>query len=126
MKSILRVGLFYFCLALLVAGCSESDPEPACIQAEVIGPDNCGSDWYLLKLENDISGKSNSYVGQLQSGYVTTNNLPDEYKQPGLKINVALDLLEEGGSICLAVYMVYPAVSVKRVCAVTAAKSSEG
>jgi len=121
MKNIIHVCFLFICLSV-IAGCAESDPEPSCIQAEVIGPDCGGNGWYLLKLENDVSGKSNSYIGQLQSGFVTTNNLPDEYKQPGRKINVSVDLLEDDGPFCVAVYVMYPAVSVKKVCSAAPVK----
>ncbi len=126
MKKILYIGLLYCCMLLVVGSCTESDSEPAptCIQAEVIGPD-CDSGWYILKLENEAPDGSGKYVGQLQSGYVTTDNLPDAYKQPGRKLSVAVDIIGNYGPRCVTVTVMYPAVSVKRICASASATANE-
>lgn len=115
MKSFLYIGLLYICLSLLVISCTDSAPEPACIQAEVVGAD-CEAGWYILKLENETANQSKNYVGQLQSGFVTTNNLPDAYKEPGRRIGVAVEIIGEYSPRCVTVTVMYPAVRVKRVC----------
>ena len=118
MKSFLYIALLYLTLSLLVVGCSENTPEPACIKAEVIGTD-CEKGWYILKLSDDkasIEKKGHSYIGQLQGGFVTTDNLPESHRQVGNKLEVALDLNGDYGPRCVAVNVMYPAVRVKRVC----------
>lgn len=117
MKSILFICFLYICLSFLVIGCTDADPKPTCIQAEVVGPD-CKAGWYILKLEQEAFNKTGEYIGQLQSGYVTTDNLPDAYKEPGLRIGVAVELNGEYSPTCLTLTVIYPAVRVKRVCEV--------
>jgi hypothetical protein len=118
MKSTFCIALLYLCLSVLITSCSKNDPEPACVQADVIGPDACGSGWYVLRL----NATENKNQGILPGGcydtatYVTVNNLPEEYRQAGLKINVSLEEKENDGPLCLAVYMMYPAASIKRIC----------
>ena len=120
MRSFLYIVLFYLCLSLLVVSCSESnDPEPACMQAEVVGPDNCQEGWYVLKLQDNVTAaasQSNSYIGQLHGGYVTTHNLPEEYRQPGHRLSLSLEVDDEPTQVCEAVYVIYPTVRVVRVC----------
>jgi len=120
MKSFLCIVLVYLCLSVLAVGCSEkNDPSPTCLQAEVVGPDNCQSGWYVLKLQDDTNAtgrQSNSYIGQLHGGFVTTNSLPVEYRQQGRRLSVSLELNEEPTQICTAVNIIYPAVRVVRVC----------
>ncbi|WP_242920854.1 hypothetical protein [Pontibacter liquoris] len=117
MKSILYLALFYLCLLLLVVSCTEKEPEPACLQAEVVGAD-CQNGWYVLRLleENSTESHKGDYVGQIQSGYVTTDNLPEAYRQTGKRLNVALELNGEYSPRCVAVHMMYPAVRITRVC----------
>ncbi len=114
---LLRLAL-YLVFALLYQGCSESVPEPTCVKAEVVGVD-CDNRWYILHLVEDPEKqeRNGSYIGQLQEGYVTTDNLPDAYKQPGLTIEVALDINSENSPLCTAVNIMYPTVRVKKVCA---------
>lgn len=122
MKSFLCIVILYLCLSMLVVSCSEHEPAPTCMEAEVIGPDNCQSGWYILKLEENAAlagSKSNNYVGQLQGGYVTARNLPEEYRQEGRKLSVSLELDEEPTQVCPAIYMMYQSVRVVRVCAQT-------
>ncbi|GAA4433805.1 hypothetical protein GCM10023188_23860 [Pontibacter saemangeumensis] len=121
MRSFLYIVLVYLCLSLLVVSCSESnDPAPACMQAEVVGPDACQPGWYVLKLQDDakVTGnQSNSYIGQLHGGYVTTSTLPGEYRQAGRRLSVSLEVDDEPTQICTAVNVIYPTVRVVRVCA---------
>lgn len=121
MRSFLCIVLGYLFLSLLVVSCSESnDPAPACLQAEVVGPDSCQQGWYVLKLQDDaeVTGnQSNSYIGQLHGGYVTTNTLPEEYRQAGRRLSVSLEVDDEPTQICTAVNIIYPTVRVVRVCA---------
>lgn len=121
MKSFLCIVLFYLCLSLLVVSCSErDDPAPACIQAEVVGPDNCQSGAYVLKLQDDTDitdRQSNSYIGQLHGGYVTTTSLPEAYRQVGRRLSLSLEVDDEPTQICPAVNILYPPVRVVRVCA---------
>ena len=120
MRSFLYIVLFYLCLSLLVVSCSESnDPEPACMQAVVVGPDNCQEGWYVLKLQDNATAaasQSNSYIGQLHEGYVTTHNLPEEYRQPGRRLRLSLEVDDEPTQVCEAVHVIYPTVRVVRVC----------
>lgn len=120
MRSFLYIVLFYICLSLLVVSCSESnDPEPACMQAEVVGRDNCQEGWYVLKLHDNATAaanQSNSYIGQLHGGYVTTHNLPEEYRQPGRRLRLSLEVDDEPTQVCEAVHVIYPTVRVVRVC----------
>ncbi|MCX2738441.1 hypothetical protein [Pontibacter anaerobius] len=123
MKSLVYIILLYLCLALLAAGCSKSAPVPACTAAEVVAQD-CQPGWYVLKLEDDseeMAGKTGSYVGQLHGGFVTTNNLPDEYRQVGTTVRLRLQLNGSDGPRCTANYMMYPAVKVMAVCGEPAA-----
>ena len=116
MKNSLRIIFLYFGLATLTVSCQKDAPAPACLQVEVIGED-CETGWYILKIENNTErGQSNNYLGQLQDGYVTTDNLPAKYQQEGLRINAALELNGEYGPRCVAVTVMYPAVKVTRVC----------
>ena len=119
MKSTFCIALLYLCLSLLITSCaSDNDPEPACVQAEVVGPE-CGGEWYLLR----VPDREQTVAGILPGGcyvagtLVAVNNLPAGYRQPGLKIRVALEEIKEGGPRCQPVYTVYykPA-SIKRIC----------
>lgn len=111
-------------LILLLGSCQEDAPAPACLQVEVMGAD-CNANWYILKIENTPAAatQTNNYLGQLQRGYVTTDNLPEEYRQPGLKLNVALELNGEYGPRCVTVAVMYPAVKVTRVCSTPVTES---
>lgn len=111
--------IFYLCLSMLVVSCTENDPAPTCMQAEVIGPDHCQQGWYILKLKDDaaLAGtQSNRYIGQLHGGYVITRSLPEEYRQEGRQLELSLELDEEPTQICPTIYVIYPAVRVVRVC----------
>lgn len=124
MKSFLCIVILYLCLSMLVVSCSDAgnEPEPTCMEAEVIGPDNCQNGGYILKLEENASlagSKSNHYVGQLHGGYVTARNLPEAYQQAGSKLKITLELDEEPTQVCPAIYVIYPAVRVVRVCVQT-------
>lgn len=119
MKSFLCVVLFYLCLSMLVVSCSENDPAPTCLEAEVVGPDGCQAGWYILRLQEDanVAGKqSNCYIGQLHEGYVTTNSLPREYQQEGRRLRLSLEPDGESAQSCTAVHVIYPAVRVVQVC----------
>jgi len=118
MKSILYTTLLYIGLALFIVGCQKDAPEPECLQVEVMGAD-CESGWYILKIVNSGANgtQGNGYLGQLQNGFVTTDNLPEQYRQPGLKLNAALELNGEYAPRCVAVTVMYPSVKVTRVCA---------
>ncbi|NDK56104.1 hypothetical protein [Pontibacter fetidus] len=117
MKNSFKILFLYLTLALLTVSCQkEEDPTPACLQVEVIGAD-CDSSWYILKIEGaDANGQQGNYLGQLQNGYVTTDNLPEAYRQPGTKLEAALELNGEYGPRCVTVTVMYPAVKVTRVC----------
>lgn len=118
MKSLGYITLLYLCLALLATSCTKSAPVPACVAAEVVSQD-CESGWYILKLEDDseeVSSKSGSYVGQLHGGYVTTDKLPELYRQPGLRVNLRLELNTAYGPLCVTSFMRYPVVRVIEVC----------
>lgn len=117
MKSAFKILFLYVSLALFIVSCQDEDtPEPVCLQVEVIGAD-CDSNWYILKIENsDASGQPGNYKGQLQSGYVTTDNLPEAYKQPGLKMEATLEVNGEYAPRCVTIAVMYPAVKVTRVC----------
>jgi len=118
MKSTLCIALLYLLLSLLVVSCAEEEAVPSCVQVEVVGPD-CGTGWYVLRiLETEDRGRqrSNEYVGQLQSGFVTTDNLPQELRVPGRVLNLALERNGEYGPLCAAVHMMYPPVKVRQVC----------
>lgn len=117
MKNTFKILFLYFTLALVTVSCqNEEDPEPACLKVEVIGAD-CDSKWYILKIvDADVNGQQGNYLGQLQNGYVTTDNLPVAYRQPGTKLEAALELNGEYGPRCVTVTVMYPAVKVTRVC----------
>jgi hypothetical protein len=116
MKNTLRIIFLYLGLTILTVSCQKDAPAPACLQIEVIGED-CETGWYILKIENDANGQqSNNYLGQLQNGYVTTDNLPAKYQKEGLRINAALELNGEYGPRCVAVTVMYPAVKVTNIC----------
>ncbi|MCJ8166994.1 hypothetical protein MKJ04_19285 [Pontibacter sp. E15-1] len=127
MKTFLSAVLVSLCLLVLAAGCSErNDPAPACLQAEVIGPDSCQPGWHILKLQDDAtltSSQSNSYIGQLHGGYVTASNLPQAYQQPGSRLNLTLEVDDSPTQVCVAVHILYPPVRVKRVCQAAAGDS---
>ncbi len=117
MKRNLYLSLLCLCLSVVMFSCSENDPEPLCLQVEVVGAD-CENGWYILHVldENFEAQKTKDYKGPLQAGYVTTNNLPQEYRQPGQRLSLALDTNGENSPRCVAVTVMYPAVTVKRVC----------
>ncbi|WP_242926637.1 hypothetical protein [Pontibacter vulgaris] len=117
MKRSFYLNLLCFCLSVVMFGCSENDPEPLCLQVEVVGAD-CENGWYLLHVldENFIVQNTQDYTGPLQAGYVTTDNLPLEYQQAGRRLNVAMDTNGERSPRCVAVTVMYPAVTIKRVC----------
>lgn len=117
MRSTLFIALLYLCLSLLMSSCSDdSTPQPTCLQVEVVGAD-CESGWYVLQIIEKDTPTTSSYKGQLQSGFVTTDNLPEAYRQPGQQLEVALEVNGEYGPRCLAFMMIYPSVRVKHVCA---------
>lgn len=118
MKSTLCIALFYLLLSLLVVSCAdEEEAVPTCVQVEVIGTD-CENGWYVLRIqEDDKPQRSNAYVGQLQSGFVTTDNLPLDLRTPGLLVELSLERNSAYGPRCTAVHMLYPPVKVKQVCA---------
>ena|SRR5688572_24766419 len=117
MKNSFKILSLYLMLALFTVSCQrEEDPGPACLKVEVIGAD-CDANWYILKIEDaEVNGQQGNYLGQLQNGYVTTDNLPEAYKQPGTKLEAALQLNGEYGPRCVTVTVMYPAVKVTRVC----------
>ena len=118
MKTIGCIILLYLCLALMVSGCNKAAPVPACTMAEVVAQD-CAPGWFILKLEDDtedVATKAGSYVGQLHGGYVTTSNLPEQYRQPGQKVSLRLELNGSDGPRCTANAMLYPPVRVAGVC----------
>lgn len=118
MKTFGYITILYLCLALLASGCAKTAPVPACAVAEVVAQD-CQPGWYILKLEDDseeVAGKTGSFVGQLHGGFVTTGNLPEQYRQAGTKISLRLQLNGSEGPRCTANYMMYPAVKVVDVC----------
>ncbi|WP_187262542.1 hypothetical protein [Pontibacter beigongshangensis] len=120
MKPAFYLALIFLCLSLLAISCSGEEPVPvACVQAEVVGAD-CETGWYVLRLLNDnqASGlQSNRFVGQIQGGLVTTDNLPAAYRLQGIRIEVALELNGEYSPRCVATSVMYPAVRVVQVCA---------
>jgi hypothetical protein len=115
MKNTFYSALLYIGLALFIVSCQKDAPEPECLQIEVIGED-CETGWFLLKIENNSTNGNNSYLGQLHNGYVTTDNLPEEYQQAGLKLNAGLELNGEYAPRCVAIAVMYPAVKVTRLC----------
>lgn len=117
MKSFLYVALLYLLLSVVVISCTDADPEPACIGAEVVGQD-CDSGWYILKLnEQQKAGAiAGAFIGQLQGGFVTTDNLPQAYRRPGLRLKVALEINGEYSPRCIATAVMYTPVKVKSVC----------
>ncbi|WP_299705168.1 hypothetical protein [uncultured Pontibacter sp.] len=119
MKSTLSIILLYLLLALLVVSCADQEEAvPSYLQVEVIGAD-CENGWYVLRiLDTDGAGdqRSNQYVGQLQSGYVTTDNLPEELQVPGRLLQLSLERNGDYGPRCTAINMMYPPVRVKQVC----------
>ncbi|WP_299822677.1 hypothetical protein [uncultured Pontibacter sp.] len=117
MKSVWCIILLYLALAMLAISCTETNPEPACTNAEVIGQD-CANGWYILKLGNNPAAERGAakYTGQLQGGFVTTDNLPTNLQQPGLKIKVALEINAAYSPRCLATAVLYTAVKVKNIC----------
>ncbi|WP_276497709.1 hypothetical protein [Pontibacter litorisediminis] len=118
MKTLCYIILLYLCLALLVSGCAETAPVPACTMAEVVAQD-CDPGWYILKLQDnseEVAGKTGTYVGQLHGGYVSTGTLPEQYRQPGRKVSLRLELDGADGPRCTANAMMYPTVKVLSVC----------
>jgi hypothetical protein len=119
MKSTLSIILLYLLLALLIVSCADQEEVvPSCLQVEVIGAD-CENGWYVLRiLDTDGAGdqRSNQYVGQLQSGYVTTDNLPEELQEPGRLVQLSMERNGDYGPRCTAINMMYPPVRVKQVC----------
>lgn len=119
MKSILSFILPYLLLALLLVSCADQEEvAPSCLQVEVMGED-CENGWFVLRiLDTDGAGdqRSNQYVGQLQSGYVTTDNLPEDLQVPGRLLQLSLERNGDYGPRCTAINMMYPPVRVKRVC----------
>lgn len=91
---------------------------PICTVAEVVAQD-CEAGWYVLKLEDnseETAEKTGSYVGQLRGGYVTTNTLPEEYRQIGVKVSLRLELNGSDGPRCAATALMHPAVKIVDVC----------
>lgn len=119
MKNARYTFFLYVLFLLLVVSCTDQEEAvPACVQVEVLGPD-CASGWYLLQiLDNEDAGeqRSRQYIGQLQSGIVTTKDLPAELQKPGVNLALSLELNNAEGPRCVSVYMIYPPVHVKQVC----------
>lgn len=119
MKYALRTLLYSLSMLLLLTGCTDDDetPTPDCLKIEVVGED-CNTGWYILKVENKQANGTtgNNYLGQLQSGFVTTDNLPLAYRIPGLTLEATLELNGEYAPRCVAITVVYPAVKVDRIC----------
>lgn len=118
MRNTLQLLFLYVGLALFTVSCQQDTPEPVCIEAEVVGPDECGGGWYVLRVPDTEEHTNGILPGgcYVNERYVTVNNLPEGYRQAGLKINVALEELKNDGPFCLAIYMMYPAASIKRIC----------
>ncbi|TPE44867.1 hypothetical protein [Pontibacter mangrovi] len=115
--------LLTLCLTMLAAGCSRTAPVPVCTVAEVVAQD-CEEGWYVLRLEDDSEKHSESagaYIGQLHGGYVTTKDLPEQYRRAGLKLSLRLQLNGTDGPRCVATYMMYPAVKIVDICGEPAA-----
>jgi hypothetical protein len=118
MRSTLCIAILCLLLSLLAVSCTEEEAVPSCVQVEVMGPD-CESGWFVLKvIENETAPgqRSKEYVGQLQSGFVTTDNLPLELRKAGLLLDLSLERNSDYGPLCTAMYMMYPPVKVKQVC----------
>lgn len=117
MKSTLCIALFYLLLSFLVVSCAEEEEAvPSCVQVEVIGAD-CENGWYVLRIaEDERPQRSKEFVGQLQGGFVTTDNLPPDLRTPGLMVELSLERNSAYGPRCTSVYMLYPPVKVKQVC----------
>ncbi|MBD1397979.1 hypothetical protein H9Q13_12450 [Pontibacter sp. JH31] len=118
MKSTLCIAILCLLLSLLAVSCTEEEAVPSCVQVEVIGPD-CAGGWVVLKVLGDETApgqRSKEYVGQLQSGFVTTDNLPLELRKAGLLLHLSLERNGDYGPFCAAIYMMYPPVRVKQVC----------
>ena len=119
MKSVLSLVVLYLVLALLLVSCADQEEAvPDCLQVEVVGPD-CEAGWYVLQImDADGTGeqRSNQYIGQLRSGFVTTDNLPEALRHSGKTAFLSLERNTEYGPLCTAVYMMYPPVRVKQVC----------
>jgi hypothetical protein len=113
------VLLLFVLLAVVLTNCADKvDAVPSCLQVEVVGED-CENGWFVLRiLDTDGASeqRSNQYIGQLQSGYVTTDNLPEELQVPGRLLQLSLERNSAYGPRCLAIYMMYPPVRVKEVC----------
>ncbi|WP_460880381.1 hypothetical protein [Pontibacter rugosus] len=58
----------------------------------------------------------------MHGGYVTTDNLPEQYRQVGQKVLVQLELNSSYGPRCVATNMLYPVVRVIEVCGTRADK----
>lgn len=117
MKRLTYLSALCLCLITLASGCTKNAPVPVCQVAEVMGQD-CESGWYILKLENQANGEASHgrYIGQLQGGYVTTDNLPEAYQKVGTKVGLRLELNGEYGPSCVSTSMMYLAVRVVDAC----------
>jgi hypothetical protein len=119
MKSVLSLVVLYLLLAVLLVSCADQEEAvPACLQVEVVGPD-CAAGWYVLQImDADGTGeqRSNQYIGQLQSGFGTTDNLPEDLRHSGTIASLSLERNSEYGPLCTAIYMKFPPVRVKQVC----------
>ncbi|MBC5774137.1 hypothetical protein H8S95_08695 [Pontibacter sp. KCTC 32443] len=118
MKNTLQILMLYVGLALFTISCEQDSPEPVCIEAEVVGPDDCSGGWYVLRVPDTEEDANSILPGgcYVNEKYVKVNNLPEDYKQAGLKINVALEERDDNSQVCLAIYMMYPEATITRIC----------
>ena len=117
MKPTFFIALLYLCLSLLVISCENYSPEPDYVVAEVMGAD-CDQNWYILKLEKSATSQTSSsacYAAPWQEDFVTTRNLPDEYRVPGKRVNVALQQEPGDSPRCLAINAMFPAVQIQHI-----------
>ncbi|NEM96726.1 hypothetical protein [Pontibacter burrus] len=118
MKSITKLILSCCAVLLLTGGCSDKDnPEPECLRVETVGPD-CDTGWHILEIvkNQEVGTQAKKYIGQLESGFVTTDNLPQAYRQPGVEFDATLELNGEYGPRCVTITVMYPAVKITNIC----------
>ena len=115
MRNLIFIALLYLILSVLVISCTGTDPEPACVEVTVLEQD-CDSNWFILQVDG-MQGKGilpgGCYGGQL----IATDNLPQEFRTPGLRLSLSFQEKSSYTRQCMANAVTYPSVKVKRVCA---------
>lgn len=110
--------ILFFALLLLgpvLIGCSEENVAVPCLQARVVDVADPCSGGVVLELTKEEFNSGNGFCGTPNNyKYVVVNNLPDNLKQVDATFTCQIEEVE--GNFCPAIYMMYEAATITRIC----------